>query len=46
MTAPSTIEQVMDPTTGEPLEAHYARKDKITEAYIEGSPLTALCGKT
>lgn len=25
--------------------AHYAPKDKITEAMVTGSPVTALCGK-
>lgn len=30
---------------GEPREAHITRKDGITEAYVVGSPLTALCGK-
>jgi hypothetical protein len=25
--------------------SHYARKDDITRAYIEGTPIVALCGK-
>jgi len=25
--------------------AHYAPKDKVTESYIMGTPITALCGK-
>ncbi|MDQ6649884.1 MAG: DUF3039 domain-containing protein [Actinomycetota bacterium] len=25
--------------------AHYVRKDKLAGAYIEGTPVTALCGK-
>jgi hypothetical protein len=35
-----------EPVTDEgPKEAHYARKDKIAEAYVEGTEITALCGK-
>ena len=49
MTAPSTIEKTRpsDPIleNGEPVVAHIVKKDKIAEAYIEGTPLTALCGK-
>ena len=49
MTAPSTIERpkVGDPAleSGEPVVAHIVKKDKIPDAYIEGTPLTALCGK-
>jgi hypothetical protein len=26
--------------------AHYAPKDKVTEAMVMGTPVTALCGKT
>lgn len=48
MTAPSTIErpQVGDPALeeGDPVIAHIVRKDGLTEAYVEGTPLTALCG--
>lgn len=25
--------------------AHYAQKDKVTESYIMGTPIVALCGK-
>lgn len=49
MTAPSTLERTRpsDPEldSGEPKEAHIVEKDKVTGAYIEGTPLTALCGK-
>jgi hypothetical protein len=30
----------------EPLVAHYAMKVLITDAYVFGTPLTALCGET
>lgn len=36
-------------TTDEPdddRQRHYAFADDIMEAYVEGTPLTALCGKT
>ena len=29
----------------EEIFAHYAEKDKITEAYVNGTPVIALCGK-
>lgn len=46
------VETVEDRRTEEALEAgdhdrfsHYARKDKLTEAMVMGTPITALCGK-
>lgn len=38
--------QTADPelSHGEPKFAHYVNDDNATEAYITGSPLTALCG--
>lgn len=49
MTAPSTITrpEVGDPALdqGEPKVAHIVEKDKVAAAYIEGTPLTGLCGK-
>lgn len=38
--------QTADPelSHGEPKFAHYVDKDKCTGAYIDGTPLTALCG--
>lgn len=32
------------PDTEEPAEAHIVRKDGVTAAYIEGTPLQAMCG--
>jgi hypothetical protein len=37
-------EQVVEPGDHERL-SHYARKDKITEAMVLGTPVVALCGK-
>jgi hypothetical protein len=34
----------LERSTGPAECAHYARKQKITEAYIEGTPIEALCG--
>jgi hypothetical protein len=52
MTAPDTetIEQVKpDQAPTEPGDherfSHYAPKDKITEAMVNGTPIRALCGK-
>lgn len=38
--------QLADPELdeGEPLFAHYVAKDKIAQAYVEGTPVQALCG--
>ena len=30
---------------GEPIFSHYAEAAKITEAYVMGTPIEALCGK-
>lgn len=40
--------EVADPDLGteDPIVAHIARKDDVTRAYVEGEPITALCGKT
>jgi hypothetical protein len=40
--------EVADPelSHGEPRYAHYVDDRKATGAYIEGTPLTALCGYT
>ena len=38
--------QVVDPDTGEPLEAHIVRKEDQMRGYINGEPVEALCGKT
>ena len=35
----------LDSETGDPLFAHYAEKAKVTEGYIMGTPVIALCGK-
>lgn len=32
--------------TDEPKIAHWARKDKITEGYVEGKEVLALCGES
>lgn len=37
-------EQVVEPGDHERF-SHYARKDKITEAMVLGTPVVALCGK-
>lgn len=29
----------------DPPYAHYAEEDKVTEAYVMGTPIVALCGK-
>lgn len=34
----------IDPTTGEPRVSHIVAKDGLTEAYIKGVPVEALCG--
>jgi hypothetical protein len=34
-----------DTESGEPLFAHYAEKAEVTEGYIMGTPVIALCGK-
>jgi hypothetical protein len=46
-----TTEQVKpDVSTTEPGDherfSHYAPKDQITKAMVEGTPIVALCGKT
>ena len=49
MSETTTIErpQVSDPDLeqGDPREAHIVRKGGVTEAYVLGTPLEALCGK-
>ena len=44
MTDLSTTPQTTDPSTGEPLVAHIVRKDQVTDAYVFGTPIEALCG--
>lgn len=47
MTMPSTLERTdteIDPTTGEPRVSHIVARDKVTEAYFNGTPIEALCG--
>lgn len=41
-----TLEQVdIDATTGEEQFAHYAESASVTEGYIMGTPVIAVCGK-
>ncbi len=42
--APAVEPQVQEPGDHERF-SHYARKDKITEAMVMGTPVVALCGK-
>lgn len=40
-----TIEKTdIDPTTGKGRVAHIVKKEGLTEAYVIGNPVTALCG--
>jgi len=36
---------IKDTDSDDPLFAHYAEKAKVTEGYIMGTPVIALCGK-
>ena len=36
---------LLDAEVDDPLFAHYAEKAKVTEGYIMGTPVIALCGK-
>jgi hypothetical protein len=36
---------IRDTESDDPLYAHYAEKAKVTEGYIMGTPVIALCGK-
>jgi hypothetical protein len=41
-----TLEQVdIDSTTGEEHFAHYAESASVTEGYVMGTPIIAVCGK-
>jgi hypothetical protein len=42
--SPVTTDPELD--EDEPREAHYVDKGRMVEAYIEGTPVVALCGKT
>lgn len=37
--------ETVDADTGEPKFAHYAESVSVTEGYIIGKPVAALCGK-
>ncbi len=47
MTASSVLEKpkVEDADTDEPEVAHYAESASVTEGYVMGTPVQALCGK-
>lgn len=39
------VDQKEDTSNGEPKFAHYAESASVTEAYIMGTPVLAICGK-
>lgn len=41
----TTVEQELQEPGDHDLFAHYVKKDAITRAAIEGTPVVALCGK-
>lgn len=40
------LEEVTKEDDGEPVFAHYAESASVTEGYIMGTPVMAICGKT
>lgn len=41
---PSGSVSLLDVSAGEPVVAHYVRREDATRAYVTGEPIQALCG--
>lgn len=45
MSEVETIPRLSTDDSDNEIFSHYAEKDQITEAYVNGTPIIALCGK-